>query len=542
MKKTMPGNIVVPIVKTTVKLAPVAFALWQCKAPNMVMAPKRPVIAVVNDVENYEIKDGKPGSSISKPQSPIGISINNNGKPNNPKTYYYVSGKEEADTLYGKTNKKSAVPYEFRVNSGMGKFAKTDTVNVGIVASKQMIEFLTKTRMVNVSGGYVRLVNYQSKELFVKDHTGYSSKNSYIINRNEHGLAAIYQAVKAADSTSFALWVLPVKMSNYSIKVPFSIMPEGDAALKLDSNFFAYTSGGRRQIQVAIDQETPVKPAAAVEDFKYVMKNTTAFGYSDGQNVVYTPTNAVYVGDSVMKYATGDSVFSVAQGDTARALGTVDIAAKSKISKMLGNVTRAGIGVVLTRTGAVATYYRLIASDASDTVTASAVTLPLTQFSPGLKVIENCNTDNSRPEVFNPVTGEGQGLFSFITNVPGEKDTLQLRVLRQTDGDEIKIKMGMVDVSKITHSKKGNDIYVDLIGKDTITVVGTIIISPGVNYEFIRNRNKILEDKQTSYDGMPSLDLMPKTPWNADVVPGTIGNVNAKGYGINRAFANRSRA
>jgi len=69
------------------------------------------------------------------------------------------------------------------------------------------------------------------------------------------------------------------------------------------------------------------------------------------------------------------------------------------------------------------------------------VSCRLTKFDTGLRVIENCNKDNSKPEVFNPVIGEGLNLFSFITNVPGEKDTMQLRVLRQTDGDEIKIKM-----------------------------------------------------------------------------------------------------
>jgi len=114
--------------------------------------PKRPVIAVVNDIPNYEIRDAKPGSSVSDNPASLGISINNNGVPNNPKLYYFVQEKAKADTLYGKNSKrKNASTYEFRVNGGMGKFGKTDTTNIGIVACEQMIEFLTKTGMVNVS-------------------------------------------------------------------------------------------------------------------------------------------------------------------------------------------------------------------------------------------------------------------------------------------------------------------------------------------------------------------------------------------------------
>ncbi|MFA6907587.1 MAG: hypothetical protein WC263_02060 [Candidatus Micrarchaeia archaeon] len=500
------NNVIVPIVKATLKATPMALGLWQCKAPKeTVIAPKRPVpvIVVVNDVPDYEIKGSKPGGSVSEKQASLGISINNNGAPNNPKTYYFVPGDREADTIYGKGNKgrKNAATYEFRVNGGMGKFGKYDTINIGIEACNQMIEFLTKKGMVNVSGAYVRLVSYEGNQLFVKDHAGYPSKDHYIINRNANGLAAIY----GKDSTNFALWVLPVKMSNYSVKVPFKAVPQGDAAIKLDSNFFAYTSDGRRQIQVTIDQETPFKPAAAVEDFKYVQKNATAFGIADGQNVVYTPTNAVYIGDSVMKYAIGDSVFFTARGDTARALGVVDLANGCKLSKMLGNASRAGMGVALTRTGAVATYWRVIKSDATDTsATPSVVTLPLTQFTPGLKVIENRKADKGKPEVFNPVTCEKLNLFSFITNVPGEKDTMQLRVLRMTDGDEIKIKMGMADVSKITHTLEGKDIHVKLYGKDGIDVVGEIIISPGVKYELIREKNRLLEDKPLGFAPMKS--------------------------------------
>ena len=481
-------------------------AITGCKGTEQIqITPKKPVVEVRNDLDNYELKIGIPGGSKEANPLPLGVSINNNGQPNNDKTYYFVPSKADAEAVYGrKPVMKDAVPFEYRV-SGIGLFENGE-VNVGIAACKQVMEFLTSAKLVNASGGSMRLIVYNDRQLFVKEHSGYATQSHYILNRNEHGFAAIYENIK--DTASFALWVIPEKMRTYSVKVPFRIVPEGDANIMLDSNFFAYSSGGRRQIQVAIDQETPVKTAAEVRDFEYVAKPTSSFGYSDGQNIVYTPVNAVYVGAEAMNYAIGQETFSKARGDTTIALGTVALA-QCKVAKKLGEVGSAGLGVVITRTGALATYYRLIKGDATtkDTVpTPSVVTLPLTKAEPGLKVIENCNTYNGKEEVFNPVIGEGQNLLSFITNVPGQKDTMELRIFRETDGDLIKVKMGMAGVSRITHSQKGSDTYVTLWGGDGLTMVGQVLISDGVPYERIREKNAILEDGKNAKMGFAPME------------------------------------
>ena len=488
-------------IKVTVGVGLGVAAITSCKSTEQVQViPKKPVVEVKNDLDNYEIKVGIPGGSKEANPLPLGISINNNGQPNNDKTYYFVPSAADADALYGKKrDMKDAVPYEYRVK-GTGLFGKEDA-NVGIVADKQIAEFLTNANLVNASGGSMRLIVYKDKQLFVKEHSGYATQSHYILNRNEHGFAGIWESVK--DTNSFALWVIPEKMREYSVKVPFRIVPEGDGSISLDSNFFAYSSGGRRQIQVAIDQETPVKPAAEVRDFEYILKPTGSFGYSDGQNIIYTATNAVYASAEAMNYAIGEEKFSKARGDTTIALGTIDMA-QCKVSKKLGGVKRAGLGVVVTRTGVLATYYRLIKGDATskDTVaTPSVVTLPLTKAEAGLKVIQNCNTYNGMEEVFNPVIGEGQSLLSFITTVPNQKDTMELRIFRETDGDLIKVKMGMADVSKITHTQKGTDTYVTLWGADGITMVGQVLISDGVPYERIKEKNSILEDSKDTKMG-----------------------------------------
>jgi len=510
-----------PIVRTTLKIAvPVAIVAGiatSCKVPKVVQAaPKRPVQEVTADIPNYEIKDAKPGGSKDADPLPLGISINNTGKPNNPDTYYYVPSAEEADALYGKKGtRKASATLEYSIK-GIEGFGKTDNVNVGIVACRQILEFLNKAIMTDVSGGRVRLVEYKDKQLFVKEHAGYPTQKHYILNRNEHGLAAIYASLK--DTSSFALWVIPERNRAYSIKVPFRIVPENDGAIRLDSNFFAYSSGGRRQIQVAIEQEKPVKPAVSVKDFQYMQKPTSAFGYSDGQNIVYTATNAVYISDEAANYAIGRGTFEKAQGDTAIALGSVGLA-ECKVSKALGNVPEAGLGVVVTRNGALATYYRLIKKEKDTTTTPSVVTLPLTRAEPGLKVLSNCNADNSREEVFNPVLGEGLGHFSFITSVPGQKDTMELRILREMDGDLIKVKMGLADVSRISHAAKGEDILITLWGADGLTQVGQVIISKGVPYERISDKNKLLQEsnKASSYIrtgelGVPKVGEMPYVP------------------------------
>ncbi|GEM_PF-2270683 len=566
-----------------------------CKGPEQVQISKKPVTEVApRDISNYEIKDAKPGGSKSATPSPLGMSINNNGQPNNPETYYYVPSREEAGALYGKNRLKEAAAYEYRV-SGISKFGEKDSINVGIVACNQLLEFLTNANIVDVSGGYARLVKYNGKHLFTKNHTGYATQSSYVINRTGYGLAGIWQNDR--DSTQFALWVIPENKSTYSIKIPFGIRPEGDAAIKLDSNFFAYSSNGARQVQVAIVEETPVKPEASVRDFVRSTKNTSAFGYSDDQNIIYTPSNAIYASDTAVNYAIGREMMSKALGDTAIALGTVDIAKGCKVSDALGNVNRAGLGMIVTRTGVFATYYRLIKSDAKDSTqvfsakrddalvefkqaltsnrlpklkdddaqsifgladgkvaevylngtsysvrrsgdklalyeSTSVVMLPLTKFVPGLEVLPSCNKDNSRQEVFNPVIGEGHGHFSFTTNVPGKKDTVELCIMRENDGDVINVKMGMAGVSRIVHSEKDGDIYITLWGADDISIVGQVIISKGVPYENIDRQNTLMKDGTTfNSQGMDA-----KT--HKDMV--RAGKALQQGFRPNAVFANRS--
>jgi len=470
-------------------------AFSSCKAPQQTTAP------VKADLSNYEIKVGMGGSSTTEQKSVTGVSINNTGKENNDKTYYYVPPKADANTLYGDKNlsaTKNAATLEYGVG-GIGLFGKNDSVNIGMVVSKQVMEFLSNALVTNVSGGYVRLIDYEKKSLFVKTHAGYATDKDYVIGRTKYGFAGIWEG---ATDLPYAMWVLPENKKTYSVKVPFGVTPVEDAGFKLDSTTFTYASGGRRQIELAINGGMPFKPAAEVKDYKYVKKPTGAFSYSDRQNIVYTTTNAVYVADTVMRYATGDTTFSKARGDTAISFGTVALE-PSKITSALGKPGEAGMGVVITRTGVLATYYRLIQSDVSDTAKSSAVVnAPVTKFVPGLQVIENCNKANKGTEVFEPVVGDGYGMYSFLTNVPGEKDTMQLYIQRKGDGDIITLKMGMAGVSAITHTKlKNGDVAIDVIGADGKRVDGCII-ADGVPYEPLRTKNKILEDKDMGFAPM----------------------------------------
>jgi len=255
------------------------------------------------------------------------------------------------------------------------------------------------------------------------------------------------------------------------------------------------------------------------------------------------------------------------------------------------------LGMIVTRTGVFATYYRLIQSDAKDSVqvfsaardstlavfkqamakgklpalkdaeaqkilalaegkamsiylngmrytvkragndlslyeSTSVVTLPLTKSAPDLKVIENCNTDNSRQEVFNPVIGEGFGHFSFVTSVPGKKDTMELRILRENDGDVISVKMGMAGVDRITHTEKAGDIYITLWGADKLSIVGQVIISNGVPYDMIDLKNNLMKDGSSfnseGTDAKTYKDMA------------RMGKALQQGFKPNTAFANRS--
>jgi hypothetical protein len=491
------------------------FALFSC-AGSKEAQTVQPVKAVeVHDVKGYEIKVGLGGADVkctptaADSASQVGISINNTGEPKNPNTYYFVPSKSDATALYGGkywSAPMNTTTHEFAIGR-IGRFGRNDTVNSGLVTSRQIMEFLTNRLIPNVSGGYVRLVEYPEKRLFVKEHTGYATQGDYVVNRNRNGLAGVWKG-----SLDYALWVLP-EIKDYSVIVPFSIAPKGDASIAIDSNFFSYTSDGRRQIELAITEEKPVKPAALVRDYKYVSKPTGAAGYADEQAIVYTATDAIYVQDTTMKYTIGDTVFRKARGDMAIALGGTALDS-CKIFDALGKPGKAGAQVVVTKTGVLATYYRLKQKDAKDTASSAAVQVPLTKYVDGLKVIEKCDKPSDAPgEDFRPVIGTGDGLFSFLTNVPGEKDTMQLRILRQRDGDVITLKMGMQGVSKITHSLKTDGTHVDVYGADG-TVIGTVIIAKKVPYELIRNKNNILKDA-TSH--MRTGEL--KVPFEAPYVP-----------------------
>jgi len=483
--------------------------LVACKGPAEVQtAPKKPVPAVNYDVANYEIKVGLGGarvggtSTAADSASQVGILINNTSKRKNEDNYYFVPSKSVATALYGKTYWSaplSTATSEFAIGN-IGLFGKNDTVNVGIVTSKQLLEFLANAIVPEVSGGSVRLVNDTTRKMFVKEHDGLATQDDYIINRNRYGLAGVWENVK---DSAYALWVIPEMKKTYSIKVPFKMVPQNDAAISLKSNLFAYRSDGRRQIEIAITEEKPMAPEASVKDFKVLSKPTGGAGYSDMQAIVYTTTDAMYVQDTVMKYSIGDTVFRKARGDMAVALGTVGLDTCA-ISNKLGRPGRAGTQVIVTPTGVLATYYRLKAGDAKDTTGIAAVQVPLTKYANGLEVIESCNKKAGR--VFDPVLGTGLNLFSFLTKVPGEKDTMQLRILRQNDGDIISLKMGMAGVSKITHNEKNDGIHVDVYGADN-KIIGTVIIAKGVPYQPIRKENKILEDKATSYIRTGKLDV-----------------------------------
>ena len=147
------ANNAVPYVKTGLKVAAGATVFYfmntSCKGPEAIQVAKKPLAVVTCNIDNYEIKDAKPGGSKDAAPASLGISINNNGQPNNPETYYYVPAKDEADATYGKKRLKEATTYEYRA-TGIRGFGKKDSVNVGIVASKQMIEVVSDRQFLGL--------------------------------------------------------------------------------------------------------------------------------------------------------------------------------------------------------------------------------------------------------------------------------------------------------------------------------------------------------------------------------------------------------
>ncbi|MCX6770698.1 MAG: hypothetical protein NTX79_01450 [Candidatus Micrarchaeota archaeon] len=506
MKTTVNG--IVSGKATTMSVAPIVWrslglfgagalvmVAYSCKTQQMA-TPVKP------ELKGYEIKVGMGGSSTTGDAEKTGISINNTGMPNNSKTYYFVPSNSDAGILYGGNNvsaTKDATTTAYGLRD-IGLFGKNDTVNSGIVMSKQLLEILSNAIVTNVSGGSCRLVHYNVKTLYIKKHIGYATQGDYVINRTNFGLAGIW--VGATTENPYALWVIPENKKTYTVKVPFNVVPEADAGIRVDSNFFTYTSDARRQIEVAITEPTPVNPAAYVRDFQFVKKPTGAFAFGDLTPIIYTAVDAAYADSGAMACAIGDTAFRKARGDTAISFGSVKLE-PSKISNALGNPKEAGMGMVVTRTGVLATYYRLQQGDAKDTAASSMVQVPQTKYVPGLKVLETCKkTSSDKPENFEPVIGEGCNLVSFMTNVPGEKDTMQLHVVRKSDGDIISLKMGLQGVSKITHKELMNgDILVDVFGADNKRI-GGIIISKGVPYEPLRTKNRILKDEKTGYAPM----------------------------------------
>jgi len=157
-------------------------------------------------------------------------------------------------------------------------------------------------------------------------------------------------------------------MSKYSIKVPFKAVPQGDAALRLEQQLLriqqrwkapdtgrhrpgnAAKAGNRRGgLQVCAE-----KPQLHSE-------------LPMGRMWSIRPPIAVYVGGQCHEICNRrQRVFHRARrhGKSAWRGG---FGRRMQAVQDLGKVKRAGMGVALTRTGAIAAYWRLITSDAVDT-------------------------------------------------------------------------------------------------------------------------------------------------------------------------------
>ena len=109
---------------------------------------------------------------------------------------------------------------------------------------------------------------------------------------------------------------------------------------------------------------------------------------------------------------------------------------------------------------------------------------------------------------------------------------MELRILRENDGDVISVKMGMAGVDRITHTEKAGDIYITLWGADKLSIVGQVIISNGVPYDMIDLKNNLMKDGSSfnseGTDAKTYKDMA------------RMGKALQQGFKPNTAFANRS--